>query len=206
MGEHSELNRPFCIALCIPPGLSGFCRFQCPASSPEACTGLALQDEGDYLGVAFLPAAAAYKQEHAFRVPSVQRRVTSNVFPSSSLRPVGLPAIATPQRRPSLYAARLHLCPITLPWWRWCCSTQMLASLRVVCRTSTVTLLSSVATRIGYCSYPGTERSNRRVGNSGPPCKPRRGLVRFCTHRSGSWVAPGPAPGPALRLAGDRIG
>jgi hypothetical protein len=42
---------------------------------------------------------------HAFRVPSVQQRVTSSVSPSSRRRPMGLPAIITPTIRSPLFTA-----------------------------------------------------------------------------------------------------
>ena len=62
--------------------------------------------------------AAAYSMEQAFREPSVQRRLTSNVHPSSRYRLTGLPTITTPTIFSPSDRPIENLWPATGPWCR----------------------------------------------------------------------------------------
>ena len=75
-------------------------------------------------------AAAPVLQMQAFFVPSVQRRLTSRVRPSSRYRLTGRPTMATPARWPFAMQPRENLCPRTGLWWRWCSATNLFASAR----------------------------------------------------------------------------
>ena len=74
---------------------------------------------------------ALYRKLQAFRVPSVHKRFTSKVHPSSKNLLTGRPTIATPTTLPSTAAATENLCPVTGLWCLWYLFTNSFASFKL---------------------------------------------------------------------------
>ena len=113
----------FCVGCLSTRGLEGT-DHDPPPRSPKQRQPVPVSDVPGSLARMYVPillyppenahrAAAPYKKEHAFFVPSVQRRVTSSVIPSSRWRETGRPIMTTPTIFSPNAAAMLCLCPTT---------------------------------------------------------------------------------------------
>ena len=104
-----------------------------PAGGTKADAALRVQNVGDDPMVAQdlrRPRRRAIEEAASVFFPSVQRRLTSRVSPSSRYRLTGRPTMATPARWPFAMQPRENLCPRTGLWWRWCSATNLFASAR----------------------------------------------------------------------------
>ena len=129
------------------------CGIDCPLSrSPVQCVPPAMpsqvkllafrlapfSDSRMYVMMSLYPIALAtrqhapYSMEQAFCVPSVHRRLISQVRPSSKWRLTGLPHTAHPTIAPPSKSPIANLHPTVGLWWRWCSAIKSHACLNVI--------------------------------------------------------------------------